>query len=535
MRNIKLLDCTLRDGGYINDWEFGHNNLISVFERLADAGVDIVEIGFIDDRRPFDINRSIMPDTASVARIYGDAKKRAPMVVGMIDYGTCTIENIQPCAESYIDGIRVIFKEHFMHEAMEYCAKLKALGYKVFSQLVSVTTYTDESMLKLIDLVNEVEPYAVSMVDTYGLLHPDDMLHYYEILDAHVKPSVQIGFHAHNNLQLAYANALTFISRETDRDIVVDGTLFGMGKSAGNAPLELLAMRLNEKFGKDYKINPMLESIDETVMDFYKKAPWGFQRPYFLSSLNRVHPNYVSDFSKKQNLSASKLNDLLSTIEPESKKLLYDKDVSAQIYDDYIENAGSDTEARKALSEKLADKEILLVGPGRNISLQQALVQTYIHEHQPTIIAVNYIPDGIKADFVFTTNTKRYHDMQLTDESVIATSNVECRCGSFDYTVNRAFLLEKDAPITDNSFLMLLKLLSEIGAKDVVCVGFDGYSEHDDNYYKPTMEYDFVKKEAGWLNSHVRSAIAEFRNTMNITFLTYSAYDAEEDIHGAAF
>lgn len=251
MRNIQLLDCTLRDGGYVNDWEFGHNNLVSIFERSADAGVDIIEVGFLDDRRPFDINRSIMPDTESVAQIWGKTSRRPPMVVGMIDFGTCRIENLQPCSESYLDGIRVIFKEQKMYEAMEYCAQVKKLGYKVFSQLVSVTSYTDEKLLEINKLVNKVEPYAVSMVDTYGLLHPEDLLHYYKILDKYVNENVQIGFHAHNNLQLAYANSLAFLEYEGKHDIVVDGTLYGMGKSAGNAPIELLAMRLNDKYNKN--------------------------------------------------------------------------------------------------------------------------------------------------------------------------------------------------------------------------------------------------------------------------------------------
>ena len=178
MNEIRLLDCTLRDGGYVNDWEFGHSTITSIFERVVDSGAEIIEIGFLDDRRPFDINRTIMPDTKSVQDIFGHCVKRPPMVVGMIDYGTCKLENIQPCEESYLDGIRVIFKKHIMHEAMEYCAQLKKLGYKVFSQLVSITSYSDEEMMELIGLVNEIEPFAVSMVDTYGLLDPNYMLHY---------------------------------------------------------------------------------------------------------------------------------------------------------------------------------------------------------------------------------------------------------------------------------------------------------------------------------------------------------------------
>ena len=111
MSEIQLLDCTLRDGGYINDWEFGHNNIISIIDRLEQAKVDIIEIGFLDDRRPFDMNRTIMPDTASAGKLLGEQSHSA-MIVGMIDYGTCRIENLQPASESVLDGIRAVSYTH---------------------------------------------------------------------------------------------------------------------------------------------------------------------------------------------------------------------------------------------------------------------------------------------------------------------------------------------------------------------------------------------------------------------------------------
>mgnify|MGYP000226122163 CR=1 FL=1 len=110
MKQVKLLDCTLRDGGYVNDWEFGHDNIVTIFERLISAGVDILEVGFLDDRRTFDRNRTIMPTTQCADQIFGKLDKGNTMIVAMIDYGTCDISNLSPCSESYIDGIRVIFK-----------------------------------------------------------------------------------------------------------------------------------------------------------------------------------------------------------------------------------------------------------------------------------------------------------------------------------------------------------------------------------------------------------------------------------------
>ena len=542
MRNIKLLDCTLRDGGYVNDWEFGHHNICAIFERLVETNVDIIEIGFIDDRRPFDINRSIIPDTKSIEAIYGGIKKRPPMVVGMIDYGTCALENIQPCSESYIDGIRVIFKKHIMHEAMAYCAELKKLGYKVCSQLVSITSYSDEELMELISLVNEVKPYAVSIVDTYGLLDPEWMLHYYGLLDEHVDKEVAIGFHAHNNFQLAYANSRAFLDKDTDRDIIVDGTLFGMGKSAGNAPLELVGMYMNQHYGKNYNINQMLEGIDESVMDFFKKTPWGYKTYFYLSAYNRVHPNYVSQMQGKPSLSISDINDLLGKIEPEDTKLLYDKAVAEELYAEFEKNHLDDSKDYTNLAEALKERDILLVGPGKNIQLQKNRVEKYLADKKPVIISINYIPGAIDVDYVFITKTNRYCDMADTllevknkDVQIIATSNVTARGNEFKYSFARESLLEKNESIVDNSFLMLLKVLNKCGVKKLACAGFDGYSDKEDNYFNPKMEYSFVKQEARHLNNHIREVINETYADMDIEFVTYSHYMDVEDSHDAAF
>lgn len=538
MQNIKLLDCTLRDGGYVNDWKFGQRNLISIFERLVDSDVDVIEIGFLDDRRPFDIDRSIMPDTSCVEKIWGGRERRRAMVVGMIDYGTCAIENIQRCEDCFLDGIRVIFKKHFMHEALEFCRQIKELGYKVFAQLVSITTYSDEELLELVGLVNDVRPYAVSMVDTYGLMHPEEMLHYYEILDEHVAQEVRIGFHAHNNFQLAYANALAFLEKEGRHDILVDGTLYGMGKSAGNAPLELLAMRLNEKFGKQYKIDAMLQGIEESVMEFYAKTPWGYKTFFYLCAKNRCHPNYLTYFQGKQNLSTTKIDELLARIEPEDKKLLYDKLVAEQLYQDYLDDSDPQRNSAGAFREEISGRRILIVGPGKNIRLQDQKVQEFIKKENPYVLSINYLPEKIAPDCIFVTNGRRYHDMTLLlrDRSfkILATTNVECRNGTFEFVINRAPLLETDEEIMDNSFLMLVKFLRSIDVSEISCAGFDGYSDKEDNYCNPSMEYNFVKREATHLNMHMKKKIAEFRKDMVIRFITYSAYDAEEDIHGAA-
>ncbi len=537
MKNIKLLDCTLRDGGYLNDWEFGHDNILSIYQRQVLAGIDIVEIGFLDDRRPFDINRTIMPETDSVEKIYGLLPQKAPMTVGMIDYGTCDIANIKPCKDSWLDGIRVIFKKGVMHEAMDFCRQLKQLGYKVFSQLVSITSYSDEELLEVIDLVNKVEPYAVSMVDTYGLLTPLDLLHYYDIMNQKVNESISIGFHAHNNLQLGVANVITFLQKETKHDIIVDGTLYGMGKSAGNDPIEIVAMYLNEHYKKNYDIDQILEAIEESIIDLYHKYPWDYKVFFYLQSKNACHPKYVSFLQDKSNLSVTDMDQLLGSIEPEDKKLLHDEKVGEKLYEDYLLKQ-CDAEAIKQLAEYLKNRDILLLGPGKNIILQADKVKEYIEKRKPVSISVNYLPistDGATlADMVFVTNSKRY--LQMTETllqkenqqiKIMATSNVTAKIHAFDFIVNREPLLERDEAVIDNSFLMLLKVLKKAGVRKVTCAGFDGYSDREDNYFKSGMEYSFLKGQAGYMNRHIRKVIGELSDEMEISFLTYSNYNLE--------
>ena len=531
MGEIKLLDCTLRDGGYINDWNFGHDNLVNVFERLVDAGVDIIEVGFLDERRPFDIDRSIMPDTASVGKIFGELDRKQAMVVGMIDYGTCSLEHIQPCEESFLDGIRVIFKKHLREKAMAYCGELSKLGYKVFAQLVSVTSYDDDEMLDLVRLANHYKPYAVSMVDTYGLMHQDNLMHYFELLNENLDPEIGLGYHAHNNFQMGYANCIAMLSNKIDRTMVVDGTLYGMGKSAGNAPIELISMHMNHALGTSYGISQMLEAIDSSVIQFYAPCTWGYNMFYYLAASNDCHPNYVSYLMEKRTLSVKSINELLGKLEGE-KKLLYDQNYIEALYVEYQKNEINDEADKAALREALKDKNILILGPGATMLAEQTKkkILDYVNTEKPTVISINYIPRSFRPDYIFLSNGKRYLQLATklskTKQTIIATSNLtETTTGSFAYRLNYGSLTDPDADIIDNSLVMLLKALMELGIDKVTLAGFDGYSVRAANYYKNSMEYDFVKKKAKYLNEYVINFLDGIKDRMTVSFLTKSHYE----------
>lgn len=531
-RNISLLDCTLRDGGYVNDWLFGHDALVNIFERLVSAGVDIIEVGFIDDRRPFDYDRSIFPDTAAVEKVFGGLDRGGSMVVGMIDYGTCALEHVQPCSECWLDGIRVIFKKHIKEEAFAYCAALKALGYKVFAQAVSITSYDETELLEFIELANSVKPYAVSLVDTYGLLHQSDLIEIVKTMDERLLPEIGLGYHAHNNFQMGYANAIAFLKDRSRRSLVVDATLYGMGKSAGNAPIELLSMHMNSHLGKTYDINQMLEAIQTSVMDVYKKSPWGYNLFYYVAASNKVHPSYVSYLMNKRTLSITEQNEILQQID-EEKKLLYDKAYIERLYLNYQARECNDEKDIAALQELFGGRPLLVLGPGTSVVKNGERIEQCIAGTGAAVFSINYIYRGGGEHInLFLTNSQRYVQLctQLSKAgdsvTTVATSNVTCTRGRFDFRVNYNSLIDKEqTDMPDNSLRMFLKLLERIRPQKVYLAGFDGYTPDDVNYFDVNKEYSFVKEKADFLNEYGSRFIRESAKKLPIEFITPTKYE----------
>lgn len=529
---LELLDCTLRDGGYVNDWAFGQDTIVNVFERLAASGVEFIETGFLDERVAFDKNRSIMPGTQCMNAIYGGLPKGDAKLVGMIDFGTCGIANIQPCSETVLDGIRVIFKKHLRVPALNFCRQLKELGYLVFAQLVSITSYDDDELLDLIKLANEVKPYAVSMVDTYGLMHKSKLLHYYDILNEHLDGDIAVGYHAHNNFQLGYANCIELIQHAEGcaRTLLCDGTVYGMGKSAGNAPTELLAMYMNANCGKHYDVGMILEVIDSSLLDIFKVTPWGYSIKFFIAASNDCHPNYVSYLLDKKTLPVKSINEILKGLEGE-KKLLYDKELIEQLYINYQKHHLDDGASYQQLSEEFRARPLLVLGPGGSIVSEKEKISAFIAEKKPLVVAINYCPTSWRADYLFLTNYKRYIQMASSlarsreRYKLMATSNITRASGKFDYTFDYESLIDRQAVFMDNSFLMLLRALIKMNVKEVYLAGFDGYSiDGTSNYFSSKMEYEFTRQKGDEINGDVKRFLSQHSEAIKSHFITRTLY-----------
>lgn len=521
MKNVNLLDCTLRDGGYINDWNFGYHAIISIIEKLGQTGIEIIEVGFIkgNDYNP---DKTLFPDTDCCKRVLINKNPKV-QYVGMLDMSApVPFERIKPRTKDSIDGIRVIFKKNRMNEAYEYCQYIKKQGYSLYVNFVSTDAYTDKEFIEGIEKFNTLKPYGVSIVDTFGLLKKRQLTHLVSIADNNLDKDIKLCYHAHNNLQQAFGNAEAMVEMLTKRDIVIDACVFGMGRGAGNLNLELFAEYMNENYGKNYLISPMLEVMDEHLQPFYKDKFWGYSLPLYLSASYGCHPNYAIYLAEKNTLSEKAFSELLQGISNEDKQV-FSKDKADFYYKKYMNNFIDDKSDRYLLLNDLQNKRILLITPGKSLMDHYERVLNYIDDNT-VIICVNFIDASLNPQYVFTSNERRFKEIKKIDGTkLIITSNIKDSIKA-DYIVNYSSCVGKEGVVFDNAGLMALRLLHSVGVRKVFVAGMDGYGDKEPNYYKNGFEsrhHDDYKIR----NQEMSKELKEIKKFIDIEFITPTKYE----------
>ena len=269
MNKIQVLDCTLRDGGYCNEWRFGFDNAKRITSGLVDSNVEIIECGFITNKVNYDPDVTRFTTVKEVASIIPE-NRNGRIFVAMMNYGEYDIDGLPVYDGSSIDGIRVAYHKKNRYEALELCKKIKEKGYLVFIQAMVSLSYSDEEFLEMIKIGNELEPYAFYIVDSFGMMKGKDLTRLFYMVEHNLKDKIWIGFHSHNNMQLAYSNAQRLTTVQTSRNLIIDSSIMGMGRGAGNLNTELFVEYLNENAGKKYELKPLLSIVDKILSRFYE-------------------------------------------------------------------------------------------------------------------------------------------------------------------------------------------------------------------------------------------------------------------------
>lgn len=540
MKNIRILDCTLRDGGRIIDCAFPDQETKEISDRLANAKIDIIEVGFIRDWRKVEYkgNSTFFTDVEQI-RPFVNKEKKNTIYAAFIDYGMCDIDSLKPYDGTVLDAIRFGFtKKNYdeeYDEVVRWAGVIREKGYKLFVQGVNSLNYTDLELLEVVQMINKIHPYSFGIVDTYGAMYMDDVDRLYGLIDHNMLPDICINFHSHNNYQLSFAFAQEVIklSGTGNRQIIIDGTLGGMGKVAGNLNTELIVDFLVRKKHYDYEFEDILDMLDDYIYKYSVDHKWGYSTAAMMAGIYKSHPNNVIYLTEKFRLDTKDIGKILSMIDPATRQR-YDYDNIERLYTEYVADKVDDHDAIAELKKRMESKEVLVMVPGNTLNIYRNFIDSYIADNNPVIISVNFIADYPNA-YAFFGNQRRYSKLKhkRNGRNIIISSNVKSNSEN-DCVINYHSLINRGYKYFENSTMMLLNLLRKIEVSKISFAGFDGFDiSKDINYSDKSFQNARHKKEFDNLNNELSKMFKDFCETVEgkciISFITPSRFERNKE------
>jgi len=285
-KEIRVLDCTIRDGGLINKWQFSHDMVRRCFLALHLAGIDYMELGYRASASMFspkEYGPWRFTTDEDVRRIVEDTQTAMKLGV-MVDIGRVEPDDLAPVAESPLKFIRVATYIKDIDKAIWLANHCREKGYETFINIMAISTvgvFELDEALKQVEAETQVT--AVNIVDSNGALFSESVHHLVHMFHTHLKTKA-IGMHAHNNQQLGFANTIEAIRKGAN---YLDATIAGIGRGAGNCPMELLVGFLRNP---KYSLEPILQVIEDVFVKLREEIEWGYLIPYMITGILNEHP-----------------------------------------------------------------------------------------------------------------------------------------------------------------------------------------------------------------------------------------------------
>lgn len=539
MNKIQLLDCTLRDGAYICDSKFGTSAIKGIIKKMQDANADIIECGWLKNQ-PHVQGTSFFHHPSDL-NYYLDNKRDSSLYVVMIDWDRYDLDNLPEYDGKSIDAIRVVFPHGKHREGIQVGKEIIKKGYKVFFQAANTLAYSDEDLYELANEINNSGAECISVVDTFGAMYPEDLDRIVSCLNKTLNQNIKIGFHSHNNQQLAFSNTIHFVDllEKSGRNIVLDSSLCGMGRGAGNATTELVANYINLKHHGGYDMNAIMDAIDTYMEYFQENYSWGYSTPYFIAGMYQCHVNNIAYLLKNHRTNAQDMRNIIESLSQEDRRK-YDYDL---LESKYLENQSRivDDEANiEELKHDLSGKKILFIAPGKTTDIQYDKIKDFIVKNDPIVIGVNAINPKYKYDYLFFINSARYEYAQNSHKDIfnsskkIILSNIKSE--SKDIVVNFNRVIKRGWEHFDNAVITCLRLMDKVNVKDIYLSGFDSFKHKYNETYAdeslPTLNPDNKWDE---LNEEIKDMFNDFLKTsstdLKISFITDSYFKTGVDLN----
>jgi 4-hydroxy 2-oxovalerate aldolase len=291
---IKVLDCTIRDGGLMNNHFFDDDFVKSVYAADVAAGVDYMEFGYKASKKLYSKEKFgcwKFCDEEDIRRVVGDQKGGTKISVMADAERTDYKTDILPRDRSVVDMVRVATYIHQVPTALTMIQDAHDKGYETTVNLMALSTVPEVEVDNALELFAASPVGTIYVVDSFGSFYTEQIHYWMEKFLKHAKPAgKEIGIHTHNNLQLAFANTIQAIILGAN---LLDASISGLGRGSGNCPMELLLGFLhNPKF----ELRPILQCMQETVEPLRQKVRWGFAVPYMITGYLNQHPKEAMEF-----------------------------------------------------------------------------------------------------------------------------------------------------------------------------------------------------------------------------------------------
>ncbi|WP_026652349.1 aldolase catalytic domain-containing protein [Butyrivibrio proteoclasticus] len=295
--SIRVVDATLRDGGLVNDFYFTDDFVKALYDANIKAGVDYMEVGYKASKEMFDVDKFgkwKFCDDDDVFEVLGDKNPALKLAV-MTDVGRCDYKNdVHKCDESPFDLVRVATYIHQMPGAIDMIEDAKNKGYEVSCNIMAITTAQESDIKVALEMLGKSPVDVIYIVDSFGSFVPEQLARTADMYNEFaVKYGKKLGIHAHNNQQLAFANTIEAVGDGVD---YLDATYNGMGRGAGNCPMEnLLSFLKNPK----YQYYNAIKFVENYMVPLKESGvKWGYDLQYMLTGVLNQHPRSAIAFTK---------------------------------------------------------------------------------------------------------------------------------------------------------------------------------------------------------------------------------------------
>ena len=553
----KIIDCTIRDGGHLNKWQFEDNLVRSAYFAAQKGHVDYFEIGYKNDHSKVGFGPYGYCDEQYIGSFFKCSEDCK--LLFMLDAGKYTGYEIpdRKDGKTPFSGIRIAAYPYEAGIAIDLVEKLHRKGYEVFLNLMASAEWSDRDLTVLKKWKRKKILKAIYFADSFGAYGPIEISAF--IGNLKKLGFRYIGFHAHNNLQMAFANTMYAIKEGAT---YVDASIYGMGRGSGNLPIETLLSYLNKQGRREYNVVPYLDVIERFFIPLFEKYRWGYSLRSLLGGISNIHPYYVDELFNSHNYTIEEIWNILETIKVkcpisfsgEKLKIALEERFyipTATQAQDAIQEIEQEIKIIPAKDNFLLDslvfkdmhkgKKFLIIANGPSIIKYQDKINKLIHDRNLITIGCNFLNEVFEPDYHIFVSKKRFlkYASTVSKKSTLLIPSFfgkrlikENYNGIVEYIqINPENNLQA-VPIQGvsqqvvylNVAVSAILTAFQMGAQEIMAVGVDGYESQDpgkvvyfynekdipDNKKTASLRYEKFANELDRVNRYLQDRSVSF-------------------------